>query len=76
MDYSAERHFVRTFIRKNRRERLLYELTTPKKRVDGAAAFAIRQGSFWTRIRFSWRARTWSAGRSLRSLSGGMTSCA
>ena len=76
MDCSAEKHFAQTFIRKNRRERLLYALTIPKKRVDGAAAFAIRQGSFWTRIRFSWRARPWSAGRSLRSLSGGMTSCA
>ena len=32
---SAEERFVRTFIRKERRERLLYELTTPKKRSRG-----------------------------------------
>lgn len=39
MDYSAEKHFVQTFIRRNRRERLLYELTTPKKRMDGVSRF-------------------------------------
>ena len=39
MDYSAETHFVQTFIRKNRRERLLYELTTPEKRYDGVSRF-------------------------------------
>ena len=39
MDYSIEQHFVRAFIRKNRRERLLYELTTPEKRYDGVSRF-------------------------------------
>ena len=35
MDYSAEQLFVNSFIRKKRRERLLYELTTSGKRYDG-----------------------------------------
>ena len=39
MDYSNERYFVQTFIRKDRRERLLYELTTPGKRYDGISRF-------------------------------------
>ena len=39
MDYSNERHFVRAFIRKNRRDRLLYELTTPEKRYEGVSRF-------------------------------------
>ena len=39
MDYKKEEYFVRTFIRKDRRERLLYELTTPKKRYDGLDRF-------------------------------------
>ena len=39
MDYSNERHFVQAFIRKNRRERLLYELTTPEKRYGGVSRF-------------------------------------
>ena len=39
MDYSFERHFVQAFIRKNRRERLLHELTTPEKRYDGISRF-------------------------------------
>ena len=39
MDYSFEQHFVQTFIRKDRRERLLHELTTPKKRYDGISRF-------------------------------------
>ena len=39
MDYSNEQHFVQSFIRKNRRERLLYELTTPEKRYDGVSRF-------------------------------------
>ena len=46
MDYSAEEHFVRTFIRKNRRERLLHELTTPKKRMDGVSRFCHQAGEF------------------------------
>ena len=39
MDYSIEQHFVQAFIRKNRRERLLHELTTPGKRYDGIERF-------------------------------------
>ena len=39
MDYSTEQHFVQSFIRKNRRERLLYELSTPEKRYDGVSRF-------------------------------------
>ena len=39
MDYSFEQHFVQAFIRKNRRERLLHELTTPEKRYDGISRF-------------------------------------
>ncbi len=39
MDYSNERQFVQAFIRKNRRERLIYELTTPEKRYDGVSRF-------------------------------------
>ncbi len=39
MDYSNERHFVQSFIRKTRRDRLLYELTSPEKRYDGVGRF-------------------------------------
>ncbi len=39
MDYSNERHFVQSFIRKTHRERLLYELTSPEKRYDGVSRF-------------------------------------
>ena len=39
MDYSKEQHFVQAFIRRDRRERLLYEFTTPKKRYDGVSRF-------------------------------------
>ena len=42
MDCAAEERFVRTYIRKNRRERLLYELTTPKKRYRGISRFCHR----------------------------------
>ena len=40
MDRSIEEHFVHTFIRKNRRERLLHELTTPGKRYRGIDRFS------------------------------------
>ena len=46
VDYSAERHFVQSFIRKNRRERLLYELTTPEKRYDGVSRFCHQSREF------------------------------
>ena len=39
MDYSAEEHFVNTFIKKNRRERLLLELKDEKKRYRGISRF-------------------------------------
>ena len=44
MDYSHEEHFVNTFIRKNRRERLLFELTTPKRRYEGVSRFCHQAG--------------------------------
>ena len=46
MDDSYEQHFVRSFIRKERRERLLFELTTPKKRYDGVSRFCHQAGEF------------------------------
>ena len=46
MDDSYEQHFVRSFIRKERRERLLYELTTPKKRYDGVSRFCHQAREF------------------------------
>ena len=39
MDCSAEERFVRSFVVKERQERLLYELTRPKKRYDGLSRF-------------------------------------
>ena len=39
MDYSAEERFVRSFVVRERQERLLYELTRPKKRYDGLSRF-------------------------------------
>ena len=45
-DYSQETHFVRSFIRKNRQERLLHELTTPEKRYDGVGRFCHQARDF------------------------------
>ena len=39
MDHAIEQHFVKTFIKRSRRERLLHELTTPSKRYDGVSRF-------------------------------------
>lgn len=39
MDYTVEQRFVQLYIRKDRRDRLLYELTTPEKRYDGLNRF-------------------------------------
>lgn len=39
MEYAEEKRFVQSFIKKNRRERLLFELTTPKKRRIGIMRF-------------------------------------
>jgi len=46
MDDSCEQHFVRSFIRKERRDRLLFELTTPRKRYDGVSRFCHQAGEF------------------------------
>ena len=42
MDESTITRFVNTFIVKNRRERLLHELTTPQKRYRGISRFCHR----------------------------------
>ena len=42
MDETSVTRFVNTFIVKNRRERLLHELTTPKKRYRGISRFCHR----------------------------------
>ncbi len=39
MDYPFEENFVRKFIRKDRRDRLIHELTDPKKRKRGFNRF-------------------------------------
>ena len=39
MAYEAERRFVERFVRRDRRERLLYELTNPGKRFHGLDRF-------------------------------------
>lgn len=39
MDRRAEERFVNSFIRKERRRRLLYELSSPKKRYDAVDRF-------------------------------------
>ena len=44
IDYSMERHFVRTFIRKTRRERLLFQLTTPQRRYEALDRFCHQAG--------------------------------
>ncbi len=49
MNYNEERHFVQSFIRKNRRERLLYELTSPEKRYEGVSRFCHQAGELLDR---------------------------
>ena len=39
LDSSAEQRFVRLFIQKSRKDRLLYELTAPEKRYNGISRF-------------------------------------
>ena len=39
MEHTAERYFIQTFIRKSRRDRLLFELTTATRRYDGLSRF-------------------------------------
>lgn len=42
MDHSYESDFVNTYIRKERRQRLLHELTAPGKRYEGISRFCHR----------------------------------
>ena len=49
MNYNEERHFVHSFIRKNRRDRLLYELTDPEKRYEGVSRFCHQAGELLDR---------------------------
>lgn len=44
MDYRAERFFVSSFIRKDRRERLLLQLTSPSRRQEGISRFCHQAG--------------------------------
>lgn len=44
MEHTAEQYFIRTFIRKSRRDRLLFELTTEKRRYDGLSRFCHQAG--------------------------------
>lgn len=39
MDIQIEQYFIHTYITKNRQDRLLYELSNPKKRIDGIHRF-------------------------------------
>ena len=39
MDELSEQYFIQTFVRKSRRERLLFELMTPRKRYNGISRF-------------------------------------
>ncbi len=60
----AERRFVGTFIRAERRERLLYELANPKKRYRGLSRFCHQAGELLepARIRVQGRcAAQWDA---------------
>ena len=46
MDQLKEEKFVQQFIRKNRRERLLYELASKKKRYEGISRFCHQAEDF------------------------------
>ncbi len=46
MEYEDERRFIQQFIRKERRERLLYEITSPKKRIRGLNRFCHQADEF------------------------------
>lgn len=39
MEHTAEQYFIQNFIRKSRRDRLHFELTTEKRRYDGLSRF-------------------------------------
>ena len=44
MDHLTEERFVRSFVRKTRQDRLLHELTSPKKRYSGISRFCHNSG--------------------------------
>ena len=44
MENIAEQYFVQTFIKKNRRDRLLFELSAEKRRYDGLSRFCHQAG--------------------------------
>ena len=44
MENIAEQYFVQTFIKKNRRDRLLFELSAEKRRYDGLSRFCHQTG--------------------------------
>ena len=46
MDYLIEQRFVKAFVRKSRRERLLHELTVPEKRYRGVSRFCHQAEDF------------------------------
>ena len=45
-DYTEEKRLVRSFIRKDRRDRLLFELTKAEKRYDGVSRFCHQADDF------------------------------
>jgi hypothetical protein len=44
MENTAEQYFVQTYIKKNRRDRLLFELSAEKRRYDGLSRFCHQTG--------------------------------
>ena len=44
MENTAEQYFVQTYIKKNRRDRLLFELSAEKRRYDGLSRFCHQAG--------------------------------
>lgn len=46
MDERKEKHFIAQFITKSRQDRLLYELSTPKKRNEGIERFCHQADDF------------------------------
>ena len=44
MENTAEQYFIQTYIKKNRRDRLLFELSAEKRRYDGLSRFCHQAG--------------------------------
>ena len=44
MENTAEQYFVQTYIKKNRRDRLFFELSAEKRRYDGLSRFCHQAG--------------------------------